>query len=51
MFAHIQTARTEEPPSSRAALLAGKLSQAFLLVLLGGPIAIFAGTLLHRLLG
>lgn len=38
----------EEPPNNPAAILAGRLSQALLLILCGSPIAIFAFALAHR---
>ena len=48
MSVRSQPTEAEEPPITTAAALAGKMSQALLLILCASPIAIFALALAHR---
>ncbi len=44
----VRSESMEEPPATKAAAIGGRLSQAMLLILCAGPIAIFAIGLAHR---
>ncbi len=44
----VRSESMEEPPATKAAAMAGRVSQALLLILCASPIAIFAIALAHR---
>ncbi len=44
----VRSESMEEPPATKAAVMAGRVSQALLLILCASPIAIFAIALAHR---
>jgi hypothetical protein len=48
MFLSIDKLEEEEPPTSRAAAVAGRVSQTILLILCASPAALFALALAHR---
>ncbi len=48
MVSQTRESAEREAPTSTAAALAGKVTQALLLILCAGPIAIFAFALAHR---